>query len=72
MFYVFVNINDPRALPDFTVVPSKIVAEYVRSSHAQWLQGTKRSGQPRKDSPMRNFRDDDEKYLNRWELLGLD
>ena len=71
LFYVFVNI-DPRALPDFTIVPSNVVARYIRSRHAEWLKGTKRGGGSRKDSTLRVFRDDDGEYLNRWELLGLD
>jgi hypothetical protein len=31
-----------------------------------------RKGQAHKDNSIRNFADMDQKYLNRWELLGLD
>lgn len=73
LFYVFVNIkDDPRALPDFTIVPSSVVADFTSASHARWLEGTKRNGEPRKDSSMRIFRDEAGKYLSRWDLLGLD
>lgn len=73
LFYVFVNVSeDPRQHPEFTVVPSKVVADYIRSHHAAWLAGKKKSGEARKDSSMRKFSDLEEHYLGRWDLLGLD
>src|SRR5690348_1470335 len=73
LFYVFVNISeDPKQSPDFTVVPSKVVADHIRIDHSSWLKGTKKNGQPRKDSAMRRFRDPAGQYLGRWDLLGLD
>lgn len=73
LFYVFVNVSeDPRKQPEFTVVPSKVVADHIRISHSDWLKGMKKNGQPRKDSSMRKFQDPTEQYLGRWDLLGLD
>jgi len=73
LFYVFVNISeDSDAHPTFSVVPSKVVADHIRKSHAAWLKGAKRDGSARKDTAMRQFADPEEKYLNRWDLLGLD
>jgi hypothetical protein len=73
LFYVFVNISEnPKQHPEFTIVPSKVVADYIRSHHAAWLAGTKKDGEPRKDSTMRKFSDLEEHYLGRWDLLGLD
>jgi hypothetical protein len=73
LFYVFVNVSeDSKRPPEFTVVPSKVVADYIREKHLTWLKGTKKNGQPRKDSTMRQFRDPTEQYLGRWDLLGLD
>lgn len=40
--------------------------------HKQWLSKLGRKGQAHKDNSIRNFADMDQKYLNRWELLGLD
>ena len=66
LFYVFVNVSeDPKQHPEFTVVPSKVVADYIRTGHVAWLKGTKKDGQPRKDSAMRQFRDPGEEYLGR-------
>ena len=68
-FYVFVSLTLEN--PKFFVVPSKVVANYIKTKHANWLKVKKRDGTRRKDSSMRKFRDDEEKYLNRWDLLGL-
>jgi len=70
-FYVFVLLRDVGSRPDFYIVPSQVVAEYVATSHRQWLTGTKADGSPRKDSSMRNFRDPEEKYKEAWGLLDL-
>ncbi len=73
LFYVFVNLSDdPKQYPDFTIVPSRVVADYIRTHHEGWLAGTKKDGSARKDSSMRKFRDLAEHYLGRWDLLGLD
>jgi len=53
-------------------VSSKIVANHIKSGHQKWLKDKSKTGKKHKDSPMRKFRDLEEKYLNRWELLGLD
>lgn len=72
-FYVLINIDDDLLKhPEYTIVPSKVVADYIRESHANWLKSPKRSGEARKDTTMRKFLDLEEKYLNRWDLLGLD
>ena len=57
--------------PDFYIVPSEAVAQYVKLSHASWLAGKKSDGSPRKDSDMRNFTDIDSKYKEAWSLLNL-
>lgn len=69
-FYVFVSLNSEN--PKFFVVPSKVVARYTKTNHAEWIKGKKKDGKSRKDTQMRKFRDMGEKYLNRWDILGLD
>jgi hypothetical protein len=71
LFYVFVNLNNGQKPPDFFIVPSKIVAEYIKKSYENWLKTPGRKGQKHKDNPMRKFDDPEEKYLNRWDLLNL-
>lgn len=70
-FYVFVRLGAADDSPKYHIVPAKIVAKYVSSRHQTWLKGKKPNGGQRKDSAMRKFRDEDNKYLDRWDLLGL-
>ena len=71
-YYVFVLLRGVGIRPDFhVVVPSGVVAEYISTRHSQWLAGRKADGSPRKDSPMRNFRDPDGKHKEAWSVLDL-
>ena len=70
-FYVFVSLNS-KEHPKFFIVPSKIVANYIKSGHQKWLKSKNKTGKKRKDTSLRKFRDLEEKYLNSWEFLGLD
>jgi len=70
-FYVFVMLNSQDVKPDFFIVPSKVVAKFVKEDHQKWLKGKSKTGKTRKDSSMRKFHDKEGKYLNRWDLLGL-
>ncbi len=71
LFYVFVNLNDSQKSPDYFIVPSKDVATYAKDTHQEWLNTPGRSGQSHNETTMRKFSDKDERYLNRWDLLGL-
>ncbi len=64
LFYCFVNIGKNTNLFRFYIVPSKLVAKYVKEEHAHWLKEKKREGKKVKDSDMRIFRIGlrDEKY----------
>ncbi|EKF9986097.1 aspartate ammonia-lyase [Vibrio cholerae] len=70
-FYVFVALRPVGIRPDYYVVPSSVVAEYISTNHQKWLSGTKRDGSNRKDSSMRVFKDDAGNYKEAWELLNL-
>jgi hypothetical protein len=69
LFYVFVNLNNNLEQPTFFIVPSKIVANYCKNSHKEWLQTPGKRVAAHKDNPVRNFKDFDGKYLNRWDLI---
>ena len=71
LFYVFVKLPE-EGLPTFHVVPRKVVAKYVRDSHTNWLKTPGRGGRQRVDSDMRQFKDPEGQYRDRWDLLGLD
>jgi hypothetical protein len=70
-YYIFVALGSLNERPAFHIVPSKIVAEYTSSSHANWLKGNKRDGSKRKDTSMRKFNDYENKYLEAWNLIKL-
>lgn len=70
LFYVFVCLP-PESPPEYHIVPRKVVARYVRERHQRWLATPGRRGQAHRDNPMRTFRDPENRYKNRWELLRL-
>lgn len=72
LFYVFVNLRGPNERPAYHIVPSKIVASYISRNHRAWLTKPNRTGGSHRDTSMRHYRDDKRKYLDRWDLLGLD
>ena len=71
LFYVFVNLKTDLERPEYFIVPSKDVADFVREGHARWLKEPGRHGQPHKDSNVRKFQVNDERYLESWFMLGL-
>lgn len=71
LFYVFVTLKGDHLRPDCYVVPSKVVAEYTRSKHKEWLEAPGKKGQRHKDSSIRKFCDPDGQYLDKWEMLGI-
>ncbi|MDD5015221.1 MAG: aspartate ammonia-lyase [Atribacterota bacterium] len=71
LFYIFVNLNANEKPAEFFIVPSKVVADYTTKSHQKWLRTPGAHGQRRNDSSVRKFFDEEEKYLNKWKLLGL-
>lgn len=70
-FYVFVSLGDPTERPRFHIVPSKVVAERTQKGHREWLKTPGKKGQPHRDTPMRQFADLNDDFLEKWELLGL-
>jgi hypothetical protein len=70
-FYVFVALGQVLERPSYHVVPSRDVAMFTSKSHREWLQQPGRGGRQHVDNPGRNFSDTDDKYLERWDLLGL-
>lgn len=71
IYYVFVNLKRVDELPEFFIVPSKIVASYTSVNHKKWLNEKGKKGQQRNDSTMRKFKDSKNEFLNQWELLNL-
>ena len=70
-FYVFVGLGGVLERPAFHIVPSEVVAHYIRESHQTWLATPSSSGKQHIDSSMRKFSDPDNEYFERWDLLNL-
>ena len=72
MFYVLVLLFDDITSPEYYIVSSRDVANYVEKGHKKWLSTPGRGGKMHKDTIMRMFEDLEKRYLNKWGLLGLD
>lgn len=71
LFYVFVNLHEGKSKPEYFIVPSEVVAKYAKETHQTWLNTPGKKGVAHNDTTMRKFSDKTEKYLSRWDLLGL-
>ena len=72
LLFLFVDLGHIDEIPDFYIVPSGIVADYCKSKTADWINATSgEQKQKREKLAMRKFRDKENKYLNRWDFLGL-
>jgi hypothetical protein len=71
LYYILVNMIGLDQLPQYYIVPSKVVANSIRDGHALWLKTPGKKGQAHNDSNMRLFTDFKDKYLDRWDLLPL-
>ncbi len=67
--YVLVNLNRLEQLPDYYIVPSKIVAEYIKKDHKEWLNTPGEKGQSHRETDMRMFRDENDEFKNKWEFF---
>ena len=72
LFYIFVNLKGLEERPEFFIVPSKTVAAFAKKNHKKWLLTLGQKGQKHNDTTMRQFHDEAEEYLERWDLLELD
>ena len=88
LFYCFVDFGKAiDSSPRMFVLPSKVVAEAIGSSHTSWLSTPGKRGQQRNDSNVRRLLPDYgnsylgkvnpypfgwmDKYRDAWQLLGL-
>ena len=67
--YVFTILKELEQLPDYYIVPSQIVAKYVKKEHQDWLNTPVKKGQAHRENDMRMFRDENEEFRNKWEIF---
>jgi hypothetical protein len=70
-FYVFVALHGEGQRPDFHIVHSTVVAEYISTNHRKWLAGKRADGGNRRDSAIRLFKDPHGAYKDAWSALKL-
>ena len=68
IFYIFVSLNDGQN-PSYHIVPSEIVAKYINDDYNKWLNKPGKNGIKHNDNTIRKFRDLNDTFLNRWDLL---
>jgi hypothetical protein len=56
LFYCFVIINEAKSTFQFYIVPSRVVARYVKEQHELWLREKKKERKKVKNTKMRVFR----------------
>ena len=64
-FYIFCLISDENKVPEFHIVPGKDVAESIKNYHENYLKDENHT-----DTTMREFHDEDNEYLDKWDLLN--
>jgi hypothetical protein len=70
-FYVFVLLGAAGERPQYHVVPSGDVANHLKADHRKWMSMPGKKGRKHVDNSVRVFTDKEDKYLERWDLLGL-
>lgn len=70
IFYIFVSLNELE-MPEYHIVPSKVVADTIKSSHQEWLNTPGQKGQQHNDTNIRVFLDKDDMYYDKWSLLDI-
>ena len=69
LIYCFVYLRNNNQIPKFFIIPSKVVADYVRWEHEYWLSTREKPGKP---TTIRNFRievSDPNAYEGNWSLF---
>lgn len=54
-FYAFVRLNEMKSSPDYWIIPSKIVAPFIKERHSLWLKTLGKKGQQHNDNNGRTF-----------------
>ena len=68
IIYVLVKLAGLEA-PEYHIVPSKVISERIKKSHQDWLNTPGKNGNKHNDNDMRVFVDENDEFLNRWDLF---
>jgi len=62
LFYAFISLDSFQSVPNFWIVPSKVVAKSLRDSHRKWRNTPNMQGGEHNETKIRNFCLYNEKY----------
>ena len=68
-YYVLV-VLDNLAVPQYHIVPAKIMSETIKSEYNKWIQKAGKNGKMHNETAMRTFFDKNNAYLDKWDLLS--
>lgn len=68
-FYILVNLFEEDKRPEFFIIKSEELASIIKTGHANWLKTPGVNNQPHNDNNIREFRDNDGKYLEKWDVF---
>lgn len=68
VIYVFVSLNE-LDVPEYHIVPSEVVAKSIKEEHRIWLDTPGKKGQKHNDNSIRKFDDNEDKYLDKWDIM---
>lgn len=71
LFYVLVHLHGDSQLPDYYIVPSKVVARQALRNYREYLRRERKDGKPRKGNSIRKYKNPHIRYRDWWEQLGL-
>ena len=55
LYYAFVRLNMPDGIPEFWIVPSKVIVEIIKKAYKIWLKTPARNGSAHNETSMRSF-----------------
>lgn len=67
-FYIFVTLSGLEQ-PEYHIVPSAVLAEYLKSEYEKWIHAPGKNGKQHQDTSIRIFKDYEDHYLDRWDIL---
>lgn len=68
LIYIFVNSLSEK-IPNFYIVKSNDVAEYIKENHQKWFNSPNKKGGKHKTTTIRKFNDYEEQYKDKWDII---
>ena len=70
-YYVFVNLFKEEKRPEFFIINSFELAQNIKLGYDLWINTPGNKGQPHNDNNIREFRDTEGIYLEKWDVFFM-